>query len=661
MIRFLQSNNRAAKYLLGGFLILISASMVTYLIPGFGTPAAEDRKGVVATVAGEDIKTEEVNRVVQNQMKQQKVAPEMAAFYAQFVAKQVVSQMIQRLEVKYAANRMGLKVTNEELLDEMQNGQLKQYLFPNGQWIGQEQYEKLLQDNGTTVEEFEKSTREGMLTRKFFSAVTASTAASPAEIEQAYKDKNQKVKVQYAVLKLEDISKTITVNDTELAAFYAANKARYANSIPEKRQVRYFQMTDKSAESGVTVTASDIQNYYTKNAQQYQIPERVRARHILITTPRPGPDGKVDQAAVDAAKAKAQDILKQAKAPGANFAELANQYSQDPGNKDAKGAGRGGELGWFNHGTMVAEFDKAAFALSPGQVSDLVQTPFGFHIIQTEEKEAARTKSLSDVKAEIEPIIKADKVSTQLSKNADDALDIASKQSLEKAAAKYGVQVVQSNPIGRGDALPGVGAAPEVMNAIFGSTEKSGPQVARYPQGYVVFAVTKVDPARTPTLDEIKDKVTTDFKTDRGNELFRKKMGELADRAHTEHDLAKAAKELGASVKTSELLDRQSAIPDVGLMAGPLSAAFNLKQGEISGPLNLGTKGAVVEVVEKVEPSLSDPAFARDRDELRDQIAQKKREQTLQLFLSSLGTRMEKEGKVKINQAEMKNLSQGRG
>ena len=660
MIRFLQSNNRAAKYLLAGFLLIICASMVTYLIPGFGSAASAERSGVVATVAGEDIRTDEVMRAVQNQMRQQRVSPEMAAFYAQFITKQVVQQMIQRLEVKYAANKMGLKVTNEELLDEMQNGQLKQYLFPNGQWIGQDKYEELLKENGTTVEEFEKSTREGMLTRKFFSAVSASAAVSPAEIEQAYKEKNLKVKFQYAVLNLDDISKTIKPTDAELAAFFTTNKARYANSIPEKRQVRYFQLSDKSAESNVTVDASDIQRYYSSHAEQYKVPERVRARHILISMPKAGPNGKVDPKAVDEAKAKAQDIMKQAKASGANFAELANKYSQDPGNKDAKGQGRGGELGWFGHGAMVAEFDKAAFALSPGQVSDVVQTPFGFHVIQLEEKEAAKTKSVSDVKAEIEPIVKAEKVSALLSKNANDAQDLATK-GIEKAAAKYGAQIVQSNPIARNDALPGVGPAPEVMTSIFGSTEKSGPQVARYPQGFVVFEVTKVVPARTPSLDEIKDKVTADFKSERAGELFRRKTQELADRAHTEHDLAKAAKEVGATVKTSELVDRLAVVTDLGNMGGPAGAAFNLKKGEISGPLNLGQKGAVLEVVERVEPSTSDPAFARDRDELRDQLSQKKREEALQLYISSLGTRMEKEGKVKINQAEMNNLSKGRG
>jgi peptidyl-prolyl cis-trans isomerase D len=199
------------------------------------------------------------------------------------------------------------------------------------------------------------------------------------------------------------------------------------------------------------------------------------------------------------------------------------------------------------------------------------------------------------------------------------------------------------------------------MASIFGSTEKSGPQVARYPQGYVVFEVTKVEPARTPSLEEIKDKVATDFKNERAQEIFRRKTQELADRAHTEHDLAKAAREVGATVKTSELVDRQSNVPDLGNMAGPAGAAFNLKKGDISGPLNLGQKGAVVEILERVEPSTSDAAFARDRDELRDQLSQKKREEALQLYLSSLGTRMEKEGKVKINQAEMKNLGQGRG
>lgn len=662
MIRFLQSNNRAAKYLLAGFLLIICASMVTYLIPGFGTAASADRSGVLATVAGEDIRTDEVNRAVQSQMKQQRIAPEMAGLYAQFMTKQVVQQMIQRVEVKYAANQMGLKVTDEELRDEMQNGQLKQYLFPNGQWIGQDKYEELLKENGTTVEEFEKSTREGMLTRKFFSAVSASAAVTPSEIEQAYKEKNLKVQFKYAVLNLADIAKTIKPTDAELTAFFGANKARYASAIPEKRQIRYFELTDKSAENGVTVDAGEIQRYYSSHAQQYQIPDRVRARHILFSMPKPGADGKVDPKAVDEAKAKAQDVMKQAKAPGANFADLANKYSQDPGNKDAKGEGRGGELGWFSHGAMVAEFDKAAFALSPGQVSDVVQTPFGFHVIQLEEKEAAKTKSVSDVKAEIEPIVKADKVSALLSKNANDAQDMASKQGLDKAAAKFGAQIVQSNPVARTDALPGVGQAPEVMTSIFGSTEKSGPQVARYPQGFVVFEVTKIDPGRPPALDEIKDKVIADFKNERGGELFRRKTQELADRAHSEHDLAKAAKEVGATVvKTSELVDRQSGIPDVGNMAGPLGAAFNLKKGEISGPLNLGQKGAVVEIVDRVEPSTSDPAFARDRDGLRDQLSQKKREQALQLYLSSLGTRMEKEGKVKINQAELNNLSKGRG
>jgi peptidyl-prolyl cis-trans isomerase D len=177
----------------------------------------------------------------------------------------------------------------------------------------------------------------------------------------------------------------------------------------------------------------------------------------------------------------------------------------------------------------------------------------------------------------------------------------------------------------------------------------------------VVFQVTKIDPARTPSLDEIKDKVTADFKNERAGELFRRKTQELADRAHSEHDLAKAAKEVGATVKTSELVDRLAFVPDLGNMSGPAGAAFNLKKGEISGPLNLGQKGAVIEMLDRVEPSTSDPAFARDRDELRDQLSQKKREQALQLYLSSLGTRMEKEGKVKINQAEMNNLSKGRG
>lgn len=231
---------------------------------------------------------------------------------------------------------------------------------------------------------------------------------------------------------------------------------------------------------------------------------------------------------------------------------------------------------------------------------------------------------------------------------------------MEKAAAHYGVQVVQSNLVGHGDALPGVGPEPVLMDAVFATADKAGAQSVRTPQSTVIFEVTKTEPPRTPSFDDIKDRLATEFKNQRATDLLRRKTQEMANRAHAEHDLSKAAKEAGATIKTSEVVGRTQQVPDLGAMAGPANVAFSMKTGEISGPLNFGASQAVLQIVERQEPSTSDPEFAKQSDQLRERLANEKRQEVVNLFLSDLSTRLEKEGKVKINKAEMDSLTKSR-
>ena len=651
MIKFLQSGNKAAKYLLAGFLLLIAASMVTYLIPGFmGDTTAATETGVVASVGGHEIHREEVARVVQAQARGNQIPD----FYLPILRQQAVRQLIQQAELQYESERMGLKVSDQEFRDELQYGPYKQAFFPNGKWVGADKYKQMLSQGGTTVENFERDVRLDLLQRKLVNVIGASATASDSEVEKAFKDQNTKVKFQYAILKMEDVSKSIKPTDTELKAFYDANKPRYANSIPEKRQIKYFVLGDKNFADKVTIDPAEIQRAYSANQNAYRIPERAKVRHILIETPKPGPDGKVDQKAMDEARAKAQDVLKQIKATG-DWAGLAKKYSADPGSKD-----KGGELDWLSKGQTVPEFEKAAFGQSKGQISDPVQSSFGFHIIQTEDKEDAHLKALAEVKPAIEEAIKQEKIKGLMSQASTDAEAIAQKQGMDKAASKYGAQVISSNPITRTDALPGIGAQPQLMDAIFSANDKAGPQANQTPQGTVVFEVTKVEPPRTPPFEEIKERVTTEFKNQRAADILRRKTQEMADRAHAEHDLAKAAKEAGATVKTSDLVSRTGQAPDIGSMSGPAAAAFTMKQGEISGPLNLGANQAVLQIVERQEPSTSDAEFAKQRDQLRERLASQKRQEVLGLFVNDLNTRLEKEGKVKINKTEMDNLAKSR-
>lgn len=650
MIKFLQSGNKAAKYLLAGFLLLIAASMVTYLIPGFMSDTAVTESGVVASVGGHEIHREEVARMVQAQARGNQIPD----FYLPILRQQAVKQLIQQAELQYESERMGLKVSDQEFRDELQFGPYKQAFFPGGKWIGADKYKQMLTQGGTTVENFERDVRLDLLQRKLVNVIGATATASDTDVEQAFKDQNTKVKFEYAILKMEDISKSIKPTDTELKAFYDANKPRYTNAIPEKRQIKYFVLSDKNFADKVTVDPAEIQRAYSANQDAYRIPERAKVRHILIETPKPGPDGKVDQKGIDDARAKAQDVLKQIKATG-DWEGLAKKYSGDAGSKD-----KGGELGWLNKGQTVAEFEKVAFGQNKGQISDPVQSSFGFHIIQTEDKENPHLKPLPEVQPTIEAAIKQEKIKGMVSQASTDAETIAQKQGLDKAAAKYGAQVISSNPISRGDALPGIGPQPQLMEAIFSVNDKAGPQDSQTPQGTVVFEVTKIEPPRTPPFEEIKDRVTTEFKNQRAADLLRRKTEDMANRAHAEHDLAKAAKEAGATVKTSDMVSRTAQVPDLGSMSGPAAAAFTMKQGEISGPLNLGANQAVLQIVEKQEPSATDPEFAKQRDQLRERLASQKRQEILGLFVSDLNTRLEKEGKVKINKTEMDNLAKSR-
>ncbi len=156
-------------------------------------------------------------------------------------------------------------------------------------------------------------------------------------------------------------------------------------------------------EAGVSVSREDLQAYYDQHRDDYRVPEQVNVSHILIKTPLPGADGKVDPKGVEEARKKAEDVLKQLKA-GGNFADLAKKYSEDPGSGK-----NGGSLGWIGKGRTVPEFEQAAFSLAKGATSGLVQSSYGFHIIRVDDKQAAHVKTLDEVKDQIEGAIQQQK------------------------------------------------------------------------------------------------------------------------------------------------------------------------------------------------------------------------------------------------------------
>jgi peptidyl-prolyl cis-trans isomerase D len=652
MIRFLQTEGPFKKIVLSGLLLLICAAMAITLIPGglgsdlTGNPG----KDVVAKVDGVDISTQEVRETAQGMLQQQGAQlGANASILLPFFAQRAADQLVDRQALVAEAQRMGFKATPDEVRDELQHGQYSQVFFPGGTFIGQAEYQNLLGQHNLTPVMFEEDVRKQILITKLQALITGSASVSDAAIRQQFNKENTKIKFEYAFFKQDEIKKGLRPTTEELKSFYDSHQKSYANSIPEKRKVKYAAIELPKIESGVQVSRADLQGYYDQHRDQYRVPEQAKVSHILIKTPLAGPDGKVDEKGVAEAQKRAEDLLKQLKA-GAKFEDLATKYSEDPGS-----AKQGGSLGWIGRGRTVPEFEKAAFSQPKGQVGDLVKSSYGFHIIRVDDRQDAHLKTLDEVKDQIEPILKQQKAQELAQKQADDLATAAKTKGLDAAAAASGVPVVTSDFFARKDVVPGLGAAPQFMDAVFTAADKSPAQMAPTSQGFAVFELLVVKPQSTPTFEEVREKVEDQFKSERSNVLLSQKTQELSDRAKSDHDLKKAAKELGAELKSSDFVGPDGQVPDIGSMTGQAAVAFNMKSGEISGPIINGNNGVVLDITEIQQPPESD--FAAKKDQIRDTLLQGKEQELFQLFVSNLRDQMEKSGKIKINQDELKTLT----
>jgi len=656
MIRTLQNAGPLLKIILGAMLVFICASMAITLIPGgigsslgLGAPPA----GVLASIGDQTVTVPEVQREAKAMIRQQfpKGGPQ-ASMLLPYFASQAAEQLINEKALVAEAHRMGLRVSDDELRDELQHGQLGSMLFPDGKFVGQEEYENFVQRNDMTVPQFEALEKDFILVRKLRALVSSSAFVGDTEVRDEFNRRNTKVKFEYAVITQADILKGLHPTDEERKAFYERNKATYNNSIPEKRQIKYVVVDSGKIAASTTVTDQDLQAYYDQHREEYRVPEQVKVSHILIKTPLPAPGAKEDEKAVADARVKAEGVLKELKA-GGDFAKLAEKYSDDPGS-----AKSGGDLGWIGRGRTVPEFEKAAFSLGKGQTSDLVKSSYGFHIIHVEDKQEAHLKTLAEVKSEIEEKVKQQKAARATEAAANTLLSQARTDGFDKAAAAKGQAAVTTEFFSRTDHLPGLAANPQFMDAVFNETDKAPPDVVQVPQGYVVFQLLAIKPPATPTFEEIRTRVESEFKNERAAFLLQQKTQELSDRAKAAHDLKKAAKDLGATVKTSDLVPPDGQVPDIGSMSSA-SAIFSLKPGEISGPITAGGNGVVAQLLEKQIPT--DQEFAAKKDEIRQSLVEAKQNDLFGLFVTNLRKDMEKSHRLKVNQEEMKNLTRQGG
>ncbi|HWO31645.1 MAG TPA: peptidylprolyl isomerase, partial [Candidatus Acidoferrum sp.] len=493
-----------SRILLGVVVLALSGGMLLYLVPtGPGdTRASTD---AVAKVGDQTVTVAEIRQQL-NQIKQRnQVPPMLEPYYAQ----QILRQLLLQKEMEYEAAQLGIRVSNDEIADRIKL--ILPAAFNGGTPIAPDQYTALVQSRTQMpVSEFEDTVRLGMLQEKFQKLVTDGISAGPAELQEEFVYRNEKVKLDYAFIKPEDLQAKITLNDAEITAAYERNKAKYL--VPEKRVVRYAIVDVNQVRQSLEISDDQLKAQYQKNIQDYQVPNRVHVEHILLMTVGAG---KTD-AEVDEIKKKAQDILDQVK-KGANFEDLAKKYSEDPGTKD-----KGGDLGWIIQGQTVAEFEKAAFSLPKGSISDLVKTQYGFHILKIIDKESAHTKPFEEVKDAIRtPLLlsEADKRAGDISDKLSQAIRQSNKVSLDDLAKQHHLTVGETHPVAATDPLVELGNSPDVKvsDAIFRLRQGELSLPVHTDRGYLVLSIQQILSAHQGSLDEVRDKVVAELKQEKAS------------------------------------------------------------------------------------------------------------------------------------------------
>ncbi|PYU47305.1 MAG: hypothetical protein DMG53_09375 [Acidobacteria bacterium] len=623
------------RILLGVVVLVLGGSMLLYLVPQ-SPVSGEISTETVAQIGDESVSVQDVRQQL-NQIEQrnQNMKP-LEALYAQ----QILKQLVFEKEIEYEAKRLGITVSDQERAD-----RIRQYVptaFNGGTFVGMDRYSAEVQARfQLTVPVFEELIRQGLLEEKFRKLVTDGVSVGPAELQEEFRYKNEKVKLDYALIKPEDLESKISPDEAEIRAAYEKNRSKY--QVPERRVARYALVDVNQLRQNIQVSDDVLKLQYQANIQQYQVPNRVHLEHILFMT-----GGKTD-AEVEEIRKKAEDVLKQAR-KGGKFEDLAKKYSEDAA-KD-----KGGDIGWIGQGQALPEYEKAAFSLPVGSISDLVRTQIGIYIIKVLEKETAHTKPFEEVKESLRmPLLlsQADKLASDTSDQLSAAIRQSNKISLDDLAKQHHLVVGETRLISATDPLLELANSQDAKNAIFLLRIGELNPPVRTDRGYVVLSVKSIQPAHQGSLEETRDRVIADLKREKSAEMAKSKAEELARRVKAGEKFEAAARALGLEPKTSDPIAHDGSIP--GAASGKqVAVAFHLKTGDVPAPLSLGQSWLVYRVAEKTESNPAD--FDKQKKQLTEELLQSKRSLAFEAFRTSLDTRLKQEGKLKLMPEKLKSF-----
>lgn len=612
------------------FLWLVIAAFIILYIPAFQGAQAGSPGETLASVGGLPITVGEFQKSYLRQrqfyerMYQGRMDPQ--ALRRLGIEEQVFSSLVAERLVVLEAERLGVSIDDETVAREIATAPEYQR---DGRFVGTAEIRRLLELRGLSVEEFEQSVRADLQRRKLEALVAGGAQVGENEAEREYRRRSEQVKAEYVLVDSARFQSGVAASDEEIQARFDARKEDYR--IPERRVVDFVLIDAEKLRPQVAVTEADIQAEYAQRREEFKQEEQACGSHILI---------KVKQAADQDghAEADARRIAEGLLAElgrGADFAAVAKRASEDKGS-----AANGGELGCFPRGAMLPEFEQAAYALEPGQLSGLVKTQYGFHIIRLASRRAEEVLPLGAVKDRLRESLIAARVRSLAEQQAESvAVRLRKGGGLaDGASAAAGLKVERSAPFARGELAAPLTSQRLVARAFELKKGETENEPFGLPQGFSFIALAEVQAPRLPELKDVREQVKADIEKDKARERARAVAVDLRARAE-KAGLEKAAQALGLVRKeTPNPVARGQAIGDLGASAVLDEVVFALPEKALSDPVPLPGGVAVVRVLE--HKAFDATEFARQKDAIVAALRQERQRQLFEAFLGEARKRV---------------------
>ncbi|WP_309683017.1 SurA N-terminal domain-containing protein [Polaromonas sp.] len=516
MFDFIRKHTKVTMALL---FLLIVPSFILFGLDGYNR--SKEQGVVVAKVDGKDITQAEWDRAHQLEVERLRVSmPTLDAKLLDSPAARyaTLERLVRERVVAAAADKFKLSTSDQRLASELQQSpEIASLRRPDGS-LDMERYRQLLGSQGMSPEMFEANVRTDLSNRQVLAGIGASGFSSSSSADLALNAFFEKREIQVARFNAADFAAKLSPNDADLEQFYKANEKLF--QAPEQASIDYVVLNLEGVKKTLSINEADLKTYYEQNAQRLSGAQERRASHILIAAPKTAPAAEREKA-----KAKAQELLASVKKSPDSFADLARKNSQDSGS-----AANGGDLDFFARGAMVKPFEDAAFAMKKGDISDIVESEFGYHIIKLTDIKAPKQRSFEEMKPELEADLKKQQAQKKFSETAEAFTNGVYEQSdsLKPVADRLKLEIQTASKVTRQPAADATGvlANPKFLNALFSPDaieKKRNTEAIEIAPGQLVSGrITQYAPAHTQPFAEVKEAVRQRWLAQRGAEEARK-------------------------------------------------------------------------------------------------------------------------------------------